>query len=353
MDRHRLKEGMFVFALLAFLLMALAVAKSSRKTTRDRFDGVTQTYGKQTSCMFTGTDLEDTCSGDANINGRLFFGDPTMNRSYSDKNNTDAYYMQKVVSDQSSLRLTINDNSDESFQIWGDACGAGNCNGEGRMAHKFQANGNVVSRGDVAVGGSVTVRGAGNFGGNVQGTPGLSVKRDLTVDGSGNFGSLQANKLVVDGQGQFGGKLSVERDLTVEGRVFSGGDGRFKKGTCVQGVCVDPREMQVIKNNQKEIDDVGKDVDKLMGQVEDNRTSLKDKMAASGDRLRHEISSRISGQHSGLVGMIDESIRAQGSKLNAELDRSSSTLATLKSQLQDSIANAKSSITKMLQLQIR
>eukprot|EP00798_Chlamydomonas_sp_ICE-L_P002893 gene2893-biopygen8738 len=60
-------------------------------------------------------------------------------------NNTDNYTLRKVVHgvDKSSLRLTINDNSDEVFEIWGDSCANGECGGEGAVAHKFTADGNA------------------------------------------------------------------------------------------------------------------------------------------------------------------------------------------------------------------
>jgi hypothetical protein len=56
----------------------------------------------------------------------------------------------------SSLRLTVNDTADNNFEIWGDACGLGDCNGEGSLAHKFTGGGAQWSKGDVTVAGSIS-----------------------------------------------------------------------------------------------------------------------------------------------------------------------------------------------------
>ena len=41
------------------------------------------------------------------------------------------------------MTLTINDNNNESFQIWGDSCGSDGCGGNGVMKHKFDSSGNA------------------------------------------------------------------------------------------------------------------------------------------------------------------------------------------------------------------
>jgi hypothetical protein len=80
-----------------------------------------------------------------NVTDRIYFSDAGMTTTSGWNNNTDPYYMQKVqpATNASSLRLTINDDADESFQIWGDSCGAGDCSGPGTMKHHFQANGDA------------------------------------------------------------------------------------------------------------------------------------------------------------------------------------------------------------------
>jgi len=57
--------------------------------------------------------------------------------------NTDYYSIEKrhTSSDQSHMRLTINDNPDESLQIWGDSCRTTGCGGEGVPRFKFIADG--------------------------------------------------------------------------------------------------------------------------------------------------------------------------------------------------------------------
>jgi microcystin-dependent protein len=65
----------------------------------------------------------------------------------------DPYYLQKIGNgDSNHLRLTINDNGDESFQIWGNSCGTTGCGGEGIMQHKFDANGGVYHRNKLCIG---------------------------------------------------------------------------------------------------------------------------------------------------------------------------------------------------------
>ena len=81
----------------------------------------------------------------ANVQGKLFFGDPTLSTNAHGTNNSDPYYIEKKVfsGNNSQLRLTINDDHDESFQIWGQSCSAGNCHGEGQPRFKFYADGRM------------------------------------------------------------------------------------------------------------------------------------------------------------------------------------------------------------------
>ena len=87
-----------------------------------------------------------SASGDVKVGKKLLIGN---------EDNSDPYFMQKIIEgpDKSSLRITINDNADESLQIWGDSCGSpGGCSGEGAKKHAFTAAGNVVHAGAVGVG---------------------------------------------------------------------------------------------------------------------------------------------------------------------------------------------------------
>jgi hypothetical protein len=84
----------------------------------------------------------------------LVFNDVYMSKQAHRGNSGDPYYLQKVVTDRnkSSLRLTINDDRDQSFQIWGGSCALGNCAGKGEMKHKFQANGVATFKKGVCIG---------------------------------------------------------------------------------------------------------------------------------------------------------------------------------------------------------
>jgi hypothetical protein len=85
---------------------------------------------------------------DVNVQGRLFLGDPSRSDKPNEPNSSDPYFLEKVSKgkDQSSLRLTINDNTDEALEIWGNACAVGDCHGPGAMQHRFQADGSVEHR---------------------------------------------------------------------------------------------------------------------------------------------------------------------------------------------------------------
>jgi hypothetical protein len=82
--------------------------------------------------------------GSLTVQGGLEGKVPLRRAGANGDDNSDPYYLEKIQtsSDVNSLRLTINDNADESFQIWGNSCGeAGGCPGPGALKHNFQANG--------------------------------------------------------------------------------------------------------------------------------------------------------------------------------------------------------------------
>jgi hypothetical protein len=87
---------------------------------------------------------------DLNVNKRLYFKDPTGSDASIAANNTDPYYLEKVVRgpNDSSLRLTINDDPDESFEIWGGGGGGGT----GSRQHRLRADGGAGHRGGLLVG---------------------------------------------------------------------------------------------------------------------------------------------------------------------------------------------------------
>jgi hypothetical protein len=94
--------------------------------------------------------------GDLYVGGKVhFYGDPAKTGGWNSGDNSDPYYLQKIHTgpDQSHLRLTLNDNADESLQIWGNSCGSpGGCGGPGQLAHKFQADGTVYAKGSAFIG---------------------------------------------------------------------------------------------------------------------------------------------------------------------------------------------------------
>ena len=80
---------------------------------------------------------------DLNIvtNKKLYFGKNT---------DSDPYFIEKKGdnNDDHHLRITINDNSNESLQIWGNSCATTTgCGGEGTLQHKFDSSGNVEHKG--------------------------------------------------------------------------------------------------------------------------------------------------------------------------------------------------------------
>lgn len=84
-----------------------------------------------------------------NVQNKIFFKDPSFSTSAKNENNTDPYYLEKVTpaGNNSHLRLTINDDADESFQIWGDSCRTTGCEGPGVLRHKFGADGSTYHNG--------------------------------------------------------------------------------------------------------------------------------------------------------------------------------------------------------------
>jgi len=100
--------------------------------------------------------------GGANVEGKLRFRHAGANGD----DNSDPYYLEKVNTsgNNNSLRMTINDDSDESFQIWGNSCGeAGGCGGPGAMQHYFGANGTAIHKGNIQTNGQINTMGRTNY----------------------------------------------------------------------------------------------------------------------------------------------------------------------------------------------
>ena len=83
-------------------------------------------------------------NGTLNVNGSMNLKKGQKLSFQNSEADNDPYYFQKVGNtDSNYLKLTINDNNNESFQIWGDSCGSGGCEGDGVMKHKFDSSGNA------------------------------------------------------------------------------------------------------------------------------------------------------------------------------------------------------------------
>jgi hypothetical protein len=130
--------------------------------------------------------------GTTNLNGRVNL---THAGSGGDSD-SDPYYLEKVRAsgNDNSLRLTINDDANESFQIWGDSCGAGNCGGPGTMKHNFVANGDAEHKGTLKANkicvGNVCLT---DNGGRLQ------IDAPVSILSRGHHGALNIHKNVNDG----------------------------------------------------------------------------------------------------------------------------------------------------------
>ena len=228
MDTQFIDIGV-IFGILVVLLAAIAFTSTLRNAgRRDEFSMDAQVLtdsGLKNVCGVAAGQVDATCGGDANVQKRLFFRDPDMDPSPNwGHNNSDPYFLGKVVAgpNQSSLRMTINDDADESFQIWGNACGtAAGCGGEGALAHKFRADGAA------AVAGSLVV-----------GSPdGLT-----SADRGWSSGTLNVYNRHADNWTQFpgaGGKNYIRNATQVDGPLAVGGALNINGGNqlCVGGVC--------------------------------------------------------------------------------------------------------------------
>ena len=85
---------------------------------------------------------------DLNIakSGRITFGD---------KEDNDPYHLRKVGdADNNHLRLSLNDNNNESLQIWGDSCKTDKCTADGgTFKHGLYSDGNAKHTGDIIMNG--------------------------------------------------------------------------------------------------------------------------------------------------------------------------------------------------------
>jgi hypothetical protein len=150
-------------------------------------------------CTIAGAQFDNACEGDARVRRTLFFGPR--------KHHNDPYFMRKIRygPDNHELRLTINDNSDETMQIWGDSCSSpGGCGGPGRRQHVFRADGSASHRKGVVIS-------SGEDSAHLGGHPGLHVRNHKT----GGWTHFPWT----DGKNYIRGDTRVDGELTAPGYV--------------------------------------------------------------------------------------------------------------------------------------
>eukprot|EP00798_Chlamydomonas_sp_ICE-L_P009001 gene9001-biopygen8885 len=182
------------------------------------------------------------------VKGKISFQTPK-------NNNTDNYTLRKVVHgvDKSSLRLTINDDSDEVFEIWGDSCANGGCGGEGVVAHKFTADGNAWHKGGmtagvtnvnrIKLGNKWSLSGVGDKDGNDDWL------RLFNKDGTGYYGGLAAGRLWSVGATTLDGPTTLNgptytKDITASGNLnVNGGNANV----CIDRACITKGDINTFK----------------------------------------------------------------------------------------------------------
>ena len=221
----RFHVGVAIVAFLVAMLAAISFLGSARRQQFTDWNRLNQA-GVDALCLNQAGagDSDDRCNvnggnkdfkGDINVGAKMFFKDKTFGATPSGANNTDPYYLEKVIAgdNNSSLRLTINDDADESLQIWGNSCATGDCGGKGMKSHHFRADGSAAHRGAVVAGNPDTAQDTWGF----------------------NFGLQTYNPVVkqwshfpwVDGRNYVRGPLTVDgADATINGKlVVNRGDG--------------------------------------------------------------------------------------------------------------------------------
>lgn len=176
--------------------------------------------------------LDDVLTIDTNKTTRVLGDLDVKNKIHFGKNDdsSDPYTLEKIKKGQnnSSLRLTINDDRDEAFEIWGDSCTTGDCQGEGSMRHKFVANGDVQHDGNAFINKRLYVNRSVN---------------DKYPSGWGDTGihawDVYANGTVAAGQN---GTVAASMDNA----------GQIKgKMLCIDDVCINKNQLQTIKSQAK------------------------------------------------------------------------------------------------------
>lgn len=145
-----------------------------------------------------------------NVQGRLHFKDSTYDtKSSLEANSSDSYYLEKKIDslNSSSLRLTLKDDNDESFQIWGGSCATGDCEGEGKMKHKLSVDGNLWTAGNIdsqSIAGRDSVRSGQSY---MSSTGNVYVPNKIGV-GVDPVNSPHKLNIADNTQGEWAGKIS-------------------------------------------------------------------------------------------------------------------------------------------------
>ena len=166
-------------------------------------------------------------------NGRITFGD---------KEDNDPYHLRKIGNtDNNHLRLTLNDNNNESLQIWGNSCKTNKCSVDGgTVKHVFDTNGNASHTGGMKVtGGRTHFKDVENKGrvrvGAAWGIPGFYSEdnqdivvgvpraKKVNLGTAGKFVQINGNgNIKVPGGAQVTGGRSHFKDAENKGRVRVG-----------------------------------------------------------------------------------------------------------------------------------
>jgi len=181
---------------------------------------------------------------------------------------SDPYFLQKVqkASNENSLRLTINDDANESFQIWGNSCGAGDCGGEGTMQHNFVADGNVEHKGKVKSAGFLS-----GGGDNI-------IKYSLDDNNINTIGT-QGWWTVFRQHSNEGWKFNDQNNKTMVQIKSGTGDVEIKGNTLIKGRLELVKEQEIIdKNGNKGLNSVqvsldATDLAKLMERENTNQNA--------------------------------------------------------------------------------
>jgi len=132
-------------------------------------------------------------AGDLGIwGGKIQFRDSTGD------NSTDPYSIEKICTSKNncSLRVSINDDINESLQIYGGACSAGKCSGPGVLKHNFVADGSAQHIGSLSS--SSLTTGDINSSGNIKTTKQLCIGNTCLSESELN--NIKNNLLKVNGQ---------------------------------------------------------------------------------------------------------------------------------------------------------